>query len=314
MSSFRSLKSNYKTLIKTLISPGKNLFYHHILKRRSFIAEKRMSFFFSFCPPALKASMAVEAAIAVPLFLFFFIIILFAFDALRLHGNLMAALHQTGNRMALYGYAYRQLSAGEEPLPGGLGSFMFSEGYARKEVIDYLGAEYLDHTCLAAGTGGLHFLRSSVMQENEVIELVASYRVQPFITFFGFTDFPMENRYYGRAWTGYDVEGRNESGEEDVLVYVAENGTVYHISRGCTYLNPSIEAVAHAAVGSMRNENGEKYYSCDRCSTYAYQAVVYITRQGNRVHGSVDCSGLRRTVHAVRLSQIKGKGRCTKCG
>ena len=47
----------------------------------------------------------------------------------------------------------------------------------------------------------------------------------------------MENRYYGRAWTGYDVEKRmNGENGEDPIVYIAENGAVYHIARNCAYL------------------------------------------------------------------------------
>mgnify|MGYP006990155229 CR=1 FL=1 len=41
--------------------------------------------------------MTVEAAIAVPVFLFFIMNLLVSFDILRLHGNIMGAMHQTGN-------------------------------------------------------------------------------------------------------------------------------------------------------------------------------------------------------------------------
>ena len=227
----------------------------------------------------------------------------------------MGAMHQAGNKMAFYGYAYRSGFGEEGLLSGEADSLILSEGYARRKVINILGEDYLNHTCLASGTSGLHFIKSSVMKEDDRIELVASYKVKPFINIIGFPDMPMENRYYGRAWTGYDVAGRAEGGEgEDPVVYIAETGTVYHIARNCAYLNPSVEAVSKAMASELRNEGGGKYYSCGSCKGNNFQPVVYITSYGNRIHSSLSCSGLKRTVYTVHLSEVKGKGKCSKCG
>lgn len=321
MSSFRKHICNYQHVKKTLVSPGKNLRYQNLLYLfQSFRAEKRMSFFSFLCccmkkNMCCRGSMAVEAAIAVPFFLFFMMNILFSFDMLRLHGNITAAMHQTGNRMAFYGYGYRNLPGGDSLLSEGADSFILSEGYARTKVINILGKDYLDNTCLAGGSSGLHFIKSSVMKDSDIIELTASYKVRPFIKVMGFPDFFMENRYYGRAWTGYDTEHKKDGMKgEDPVVYIAETGSVYHIARNCTYLNPSVEAVSAAITETLRNDNGEKYYACDRCKKNEFQAVVYITGQGNKVHGSLSCSGLKRTVHAIHLSETGGRGRCSKCG
>lgn len=262
-----------------------------------------------------KASMAVEASLALPLFLFFLLNVLSSFDMLRLHGNLAAAMHQIGNQMAFSGYAYKAAAGDGAVFAEWADSLILSEGYARSRVVSILGKEYLDHSCLSSGSAGLHFMKSSVMEGNDVIELVASYHVKPFIKIMGFSDFPMENRYYGRAWTGYDVEGRqSDMSAEDPVVYVAENGTVYHLARNCSYLNPSVEAVPNAAVSGLRNESGGKYYDCERCKTSGYQAFVYITNQGNKVHGSLNCAGLKRTIYTVHLSEVGGKGKCSRCG
>ena len=311
MSFFRILISNFKHFKEKVVSPGKSLL-NQILGFFSYKTGKRISFISSLREKKIKASMAVEAAIAI---LFFLMNILFAFDMLRLHGNIMGAMHQAGNKMAFYGYAYRS-GFGEEGLfSGEADSLILSEGYARRKVINILGEDYLNHTCLASGTSGLHFIKSSVMKEDDRIELVASYKVKPFINIIGFPDMPMENRYYGRAWTGYDVAGRAGGGEgEDPVVYIAETGTVYHIARNCAYLNPSVEAVSKAMASELRNEEGGKYYSCGSCKGNNFQPVVYITSYGNRIHSSLSCSGLKRTVYTVHLSEVKGKGKCSKCG
>ena len=41
---------------------------------------------------------------------------------------------------------------------------------------------------------------------------------------------------------------------------------------------------------------------------------IYITSQGNRYHTQLNCSGLKRTIYTVPLSQTGGRGRCSKCG
>lgn len=317
MSSFWKPVCNYKHIKKTFVSPGKSLLlyiYNILLFRSSFGTKKRMSFFSSLHGRKLNASMAVEASMVLPLFFFFLINILFSFDMLRLHGNLTAAMHQTGNKMAFYGYAYKAAAGDEAVFSEVMDSIILSEGYARNCVVNILGKDYLDHSCLSSGAAGLHFMKSSVMKENDVIELVASYYVKPFIKVMGFPDFPMENRYYGRAWTGYDVTGGAMASDEDPIVYITENGAVYHTARSCSYLNLSVEAVPYIMIPELRNESGGKYYDCERCGREGYQAVAYITAQGGKVHGSLKCAGLRRTIYAVRLSETVGMGKCSKCG
>ena len=316
MSFFRHLKGNYKHNKKNNVFPGRNLFNQDNTSQFfSIMAGKRMSFAFPFHKRKIKAGMTVEASIVIPLFLFFFMNILFAFDVLRLHGNLMGAMHQTGNKMSFNGYAYRKGVKEEDLFWGELGSLALSEGYAKRKIIDILGKEYLDHTCLVAGSQGLNFTKSSIMKEGDRIELIVSYKVRPLAGLAGFPDISMENRYYGRAWTGYDVENRADQGKgEDPTVYVAANGTVYHMARNCVYLNPSIKAVSSSSVKELRNEDGEKYGVCGGCKGNHHQAVVYVTSYGNKAHSSLGCSGLKRTIYAVHLSETEERGKCQKCG
>ena len=318
MSSFGLPVCNCEHIKKTFVSPGKSLFMHIckiLIFRSSFGTQKRMSFFSSLHNKKQKASMAVEASMALPAFFFFFINVLFAFDILKLHGNLMAAMHKTGNKMAFYAYAYQAATGDDGVLAGEIDSFLLSEGYARNQVMSILGKGYLERSPIVNGASGLHFVNSSVMKKNQVIELVASYKVRPFIRIMGFPDFAMENRYYGRAWTGYDVAERSEGMPgEDSIVYVAEKGTVYHIARNCSYLNPSVEAVAFGMLPELRNEGGERYSSCARCRNSLNSAIAYITKYGNKAHSSVNCAGLKRTVFSVYLSEVGDKGKCSKCG
>ena len=110
---------------------------------------------------------------------------------------------------------------------------------------------------------------------------------------------------------GYDPhEGEEGTGD----VYVTEYGKVYHRSTSCPYLDLSVHAVAKTGVGSLRNASGAKYYDCPLCKSSG--SYVYITDYGTNYHGSLACSGLKRTVYQMKelQAQEKGYGACSKCG
>ena len=118
-----------------------------------------------------------------------------------------------------------------------------------------------------------------------------------------------------RAWTGregiYYADGSAGSKEGGRTVYVAATGKVYHTDPSCTHLKLSIREVNARPVGQLRNKSGEKYHACERCHTGS-SGSVYITGEGNRYHGSLSCSGLKRTVEEV-LQEDCALRPCRKC-
>ena len=98
------------------------------------------------------------------------------------------------------------------------------------------------------------------------------------------------------------------------MVFITASGTVYHLNRNCTYLNPSVEAVSAEEVTGLRNQSGGRYYACESCGKAGVQGQVYITQYGDSYHSRIHCSGLKRTIYTVPLSQTDGRGRCSKCG
>lgn len=257
--------------------------------------------------------MTLEAAFVLPFFLFAVLNILFAVNMIGTQSRINAALHQVGNKLAFAGYVYENTVG--DALPEGLAGVAVTEGYARGQIVDYVGRSYLEHSCVKGGAGGLSFAGSSVMGEEDIIDLKISYRVRPFVELMGFDGFLMSQRYYGRAWTGYDAAGAVSGGtEEDPMVYVTKTGTVYHLDRNCTYLNPKIEMVSAQSVSDRRNESGEKYAPCGSCGTYGSGNEVYITSYGSSYHKRLNCPGLKRTIYTVPLSEVGARGGCSKCG
>lgn len=260
-----------------------------------------------------KGSMTLEASFVLPFFLFAVLNILFAVNIISAQSRVSAALHQVGNKMAFAGYAYEKTTG--SILPDGLSGVVLSQGYARGKILECVGREYLDQSCVEGGSDGVSLAGSSIMGEGDVIDLKVSYRVRPFIRLMGFEDFAMSQRYYGRAWTGYDVNGGADDRDvEDPMVFITESGTVYHLDRNCTYLNPSVQSVRSGDLAGLRNQSGGRYYACGSCSGTGTNGQVYITEYGDSYHSRINCPGLKRTIYTVPLSQTGGRGRCSKCG
>lgn len=267
----------------------------------------------SFILSRRRGSMTLEASFALPFFLFAVLNILFAVSIIGTQSRINAALHQVGNKLAFAGYAYENTVG--DALPDGLAGVAVTEGYARGQIVEYVGRDYLENSCVKGGAGGLSFIGSSVMGEDDVIDLKISYRVRPFVELMGFDGFLLSQRYYGRAWTGYDVTGSAGSGTgEDPMVYITKSGTVYHLDRNCSYLNPKIETVSAQAVSDRRNASGAKYVPCGSCGAGGGADQVYITSYGSSYHRRLNCPGLKRTIYTVPLSEVGARGRCSKCG
>lgn len=284
---------------------------------QSFIKGMSLFSFEKYRAGSRSGSMTVEAAIVLPLFLFFLLNILGIIEIYRLHSTLLAALRETGRELSVYAYAYKTITKEEndEGLEALLENVAFSYLYVRERVENLAGKEYLDHSPLTKGKEGIWYTDSSILQQGDIIDLVASYQISPFIGIAGFSPARFYCRYYGRAWTGYEVAsegGTNQNGEE--YVYVAENAEVYHLSRECTHIRLSISECEFADLEILRNESGRKYTPCELCVTFS-DGILYIGRNGDRYHQNLNCSGLKRTITVMLRSEAEKQYRmCSRCG
>lgn len=300
-------KCNYKF---TKLKPSPSDITYPILspnQKRSLYRAKRSPLSVS---SALKGSMTVEAAAILPVFLFFLLNLLFYIEIFRLHSVFAMALRETGNTMAVYGHIYEQ--AGDrkaEEIPQFIENVGFSYLYVKNSVVKQTGKKYLESSPLKYGADGLNFLQSKIMDDNDVIDIVLTYQVSPFTDIAGYSSFYMMNRYYAKAFTGYELKPK----EAEQYVYLAENGKVYHISLECTHLKLSIREVTSEEVGFLRNREGKKYSACSKCSGYMADGVLYITEQGEHYHENISCSGLKRTVTAVPMSEADKYPMCSRC-
>ena len=132
----------------------------------------------------------------------------------------------------------------------------------------------------------------------------------------------MATMYAAVDYSGMDIYELTKFTEETVTPYlerqsgvasVTETGLVYHKDYHCSHLDLSIRMTHLELVEGLRNENGGKYYPCEHC-VKGNGGNIYITNSGDRYHSSLSCSGLKRTIYAIPISEAAGKGACSRCG
>lgn len=123
--------------------------------------------------------------------------------------------------------------------------------------------------------------------------------------------FSLENRRteYAlcRAWIGF-----TELKNQEIYVYITPRGSVYHLHRDCSHLSLSIQCVTFQKASNSKNEYGQVYRSCELCGD-ACGALVYITSEGECYHSQRTCSGLKRTIRQIPISQTGSRSCCSRC-
>lgn len=265
-------------------------------------------------------SITLETALVLPIFLMVTISLFSMIEIVNEYTTINSALYQVGRELAFYSYPYTELAEGisleddSELKP--VAEIVLGETYVNTRLVEILGKEWLNKSMVKGGALGLKVYRSEILDENNYIDLVLTYKVKPWFSSFGMGEFYLINRCKVKAWLGYSEE-INKDNEEDTEVYVAENGEVYHLYKDCTHILLSITAVGKDQVDTLRNESGDKYYECEYCTSKSHSVdnpdYLYIANWGQRYHTDISCQGLKRTVYTMKLSETNGLPLCSKC-
>lgn len=264
----------------------------------------------SFTFENFRASLTLETAIALPIFMFLCISIIFFCQMFSVHSEIQGSLFRaakdvSGNVLLV------QTGLDENLIDSESAMKLVCVEQARRNVLEYSGG-YLDECiCLEGGADGLSFICSAVTEE--YADLIVSYKIHLPYAFGVDATFPVVQRCRIRLWTG--ISGRSKTEDMEELVYITETGTVYHKSAECTHLKLTIRTINCQELSSARNNNGGKYKQCDKCAKEGAEgSVVYITNEGDCYHNTLSCSGLKRTVQQVSKSEVRGKSACIRCG
>lgn len=262
----------------------------------------------------IKAVMTVEASLVLPVFMILFMNLLSVIEVYRIHSSVAVSLWERGREdaEALYLKELAKEDAGEKK--GGI--VIQRHAYENPLSVQYRIVKDLEEypiweRIVSGGKGG--FLVVGKSGKDGIIQIDCSYKIKPLFSAFTPVSKRLANRYYGHGWIGYIHEGEGEA-QKETYVYITETGTVYHRNRGCSYLNPSIQSTSANEVGNLRNKNGAVYYACPLCDEGSAAGKYYVTDYGTNYHTGITCSGLKRTIYEVKLSEVGGRSACSKCG
>lgn len=250
-------------------------------------------------PKMLRGSMTVEASLILPILLFTFLHLMGYLEMLRLHSKLGFALWNVGGQLTAYAAAAESL---ETEMPDIAVSYIYVDNRVKK----ILGEEYLVASPLVYGSDGLNYLASDYQMD--CIDIGVTYQVRPPISIFPFPYMRLVNRYYGRAWTGYDVAGKDTK-----FVYVTAYGEVWHETAECSYLQIVVREAKKEEIVWKHNINGKRYIQCKLCEEEGESRTVYYTEQGERYHKDRKCPSLARYIRAVEWQEDLLYRACLKC-
>jgi hypothetical protein len=275
-----------------------------------------------------KGSITVEAALVMPLFIYGIVAFMYFLHILYIQECIQAGITEVAKEASRYGYLYEELLHSEQSADEAketdtqsICKSIIDGSFFKVRLNEYLTNCNMSDTCIVGGKTGIVMLLSSFMEDEETVEVVAAYHIKIPVVFFRIKGFTMVQRVRTRAFIGQDNsdKGGSDSGEEadnTQIVYITETGTVYHYNRACTHLLLSIHTATAGQLELFRNDNGGKYKPCEKCSTgikLKEDQTVYITNEGNRYHTTLDCTGLKRTIIEVHLSEVKDRNACKRC-
>lgn len=309
------MKSDYLSIItqnkkntKSLQVPCSPLFI--ILK--SYLPGKRVLPFTSH-KWNLQASITVEAAFALPLFVFFSLAVLAPMEWMDTRRKVSAEAECFSEILCCYAYAEELLEQGRT------------------------GAEDEADLSIYTDTAGAIRLLSKVEPHLETVPIILAqipdeagdirfevvYREKlPF--FDGLTGgMTIRIKVRRRCWTGLrgklkkdkdEAEAESEPAGRQELVYVAQNMGCYHTYRDCPYIHHEYQQVDCEALKQIRNLDGGRYYPCEGCCEgEKTEGSVYVTEWGERYHTRTDCPLIRYYLRKIPRSSVGQLRECSVC-
>ena len=274
-----------------LFSPSQPI-YHSESERVSLSTSKLFS---KLLRNKRNGSVTVEAAVAVPIFFLAVVTLIYLLEMMAIHTAVRSGLQYAGKKAA------KETCITQMLMPSRV----------ENDVVHAIGENRINRSIIDGGSRGIDCSGSRMSARTGIGNLSAEYRVKIPIPVFGITPVKCSETMRIKAWSGYEKEGFPDMGND--TVYVTETGLVYHRGYHCSHLDLSIRMTDMNIIAGLRNENGGKYYPCEHCVKKS-SGNIYITNSGDRYHNSLSCSGLKRTIYAIPLSEAAGRGACSRCG
>ena len=240
-------------------------------------------------------SLTIEAALVVPIFFFAMLCLVYLFEIMAVRTEIRGALYSAGKEIGETSYV----------------SSVLSTANLKQRIVNHVGKERIDNSIIENGASGLKCIKTLVNEKTDIMQLSVEYAVRIPVLFFELPAITYEETISIKGWTGNAA--KSEEDTERQVVYITENGTVYHRQMSCTYLEVRVRGIIAHTIGEARNASGGKYYECELCGKGSHVGILYVSEYGTRYHTTLSCSKIRRNVYAVLLEDVTDRKGCDKC-
>lgn len=237
-----------------------------------------------------RASLTVEAAMVLPIFLFAFWIMLYGFKITELQAKVQYALNITAEDMAACPDIKSSTAA----------SALFLAGLKSCNA---------DVSFVSGTWTGFNLGKSNIQKKDSMIYLKVDYKIKlPQLLGIKLA-VPCIQSVCTRAFNGRSLKEKGAG----KIVYITTGQTVYHTNRQCSYLNLSIQKIAETNFKEQGGSYLKRYSACSSCKNEKRYGYIYITEDGTKYHNTLACKNLKRTIERIMLEEVNGRRLCSRC-
>ena len=233
---------------------------------------------------SLQGSMTVEASFIVPMIFFVWMACVGLTSVVYVHSSVQKTLIESARELSVAAGENRDLVKNAGDIYPWIQSLLM-------ENLETAGVQSIEHFDLS---------ESCILGEEDEILLKANYYLRFIGGMIPIPALKLSNQVYVRAWTGgYPLDNLKDEGVSSSVVFVSEHGQVYHVDPMCSHIQLSIFMVEEAEA--------KRYDPCDKCISNNVDdtQTYYITETGDHYHSRLGCSGLKRQIDAIVMSEVR---------
>lgn len=267
-------------------------------------------------------SITVEAAIALPFFIFAISSIIFLFNVLYIQNTFQEQLSNIAKNLSNSAYlssAILSLSEDEKSNLASTSNFYLSDlsgsiidsAIVRNKFLNPSLYNFINSNYIRNGEDGISFSLTKYDSTNTSLEIVISYEfVLPFLP--DFIRLPVTQICKIDLYDGCPITPAKN--DHDPYVYICIDSNTYHTNKYCSYL------LKYTSVHSINDSVSIGLPACSFC-TYYYTShkdvepkYIYLTELGGCYHTTLECSVFTRSIYTVKLSSLNYTyNLCTRC-
>lgn len=272
------------------------------------------------CKKSYSGIITVEAAIALPIFIFAISCILYIFNIFYVQSIFQDKLYEISTDINNYAYAIslfsdmsestKQIVAKEteSDIVSSLSKSLISSAYIKSKFLTGKISTISEKNYIKNGSKGLSFLDTYYDEDDNYLSIKLSYEIIiPFLP--DNITIPI-TQYLGiRLFTGLPMT--QQIGDTEQLVYMTSSGRVYHTDKYCTYLVRFVEPIEK---GSITLSLYDCCIVCKNDPAFNNWRYAYMTEHAIKYHYNPKCRTIYRDIYTLKLSDVVDNCYlCSKC-